>query len=87
MDHLLFLTDISLSDGITTSAKKASIKNISSFLENMDNDAKEKKRRHSYANSLDRKCFWIYACLDIIYCAAILGIGHKQVCNTNNLQF
>ncbi|KAL7850759.1 hypothetical protein SRHO_G00201080 [Serrasalmus rhombeus] len=82
---------IDLSGGITSSAKpatkEASIQSISSFLENMDKEAREKKRRQNYANFWDRICFWTYMIVDIIYSLSIIGITRAQFCKINNLEF
>ncbi|KAI4900557.1 hypothetical protein NFI96_026745 [Prochilodus magdalenae] len=76
--------DTDFSGGTT---KEESLQNISGYVENMDKEVKEKKRRLNYANSWDRICFWTYLIVDIIYSFSAIAITKTEFCKINNLEF
>ncbi|MCI4385232.1 hypothetical protein PGIGA_G00047960 [Pangasianodon gigas] len=64
-----------------------SIQKISSFVNNMDKEIMEKKRKQDYAKSWDNFCFITYLFLDIIYMLCVFAIFKTQQCSSNKLSF
>ncbi|XP_017316131.1 5-hydroxytryptamine receptor 3A [Ictalurus punctatus] len=64
-----------------------SIQKISSFVNNMDKEVTEKKRRQDCAKSWDNLFFIIYLALDIIYMFCAFSFFKTQKCRTNKVNF
>ncbi|XP_036446404.1 5-hydroxytryptamine receptor 3A-like [Colossoma macropomum] len=64
-----------------------SLEKIVSFVENIDKKEKKIKMRQTFANNLDKICFWIYLSLDIIYSVCVTILTRTEYCKFNNLDF
>lgn len=64
-----------------------SIQKISSFVNNMDKEAIEAKRKQDYAKSWDNLSFIVYLVVDIIYMFCAVVFLKTQKCSSNKLNF
>ncbi|XP_030645551.1 5-hydroxytryptamine receptor 3A-like [Chanos chanos] len=65
----------------------AAIKRITAFVENMEEELREKDARQSLANTVDKFCFWGFFILYVIYSICIISYAQADFCKVNNLEF
>ncbi|XP_066498872.1 5-hydroxytryptamine receptor 3A-like [Hoplias malabaricus] len=67
--------------------ERDSLEKIVNYVENLDKKEKTTKKKQIFADNLDKRCFWVYLSIDIIYSLCVLSVTRTDFCKFNNLDF